>query len=619
MNAVATYANLDAAEIQRQDKLRELGLLEIEPVWLPGGIHELPPHLGWPVAAMIDETIIVTFSSDAGKGREAFEGRPDCVTRSTDGGETWSAPLRLWERIRHPDARGPGMRAIGVTPEGGVLISTSRGIFVSDDRGATWTHLDCQCLPSPEWGNVGPRIVAHPVHGLVMPAHAFGHEHRGDGADECFHLFVSHDQGMHWQTIRVATPGHFGPAEPTAFLCDGKLAVFSRNHAGPSTGRAGYWRTWSYFAQFTPDDATAGRPLAEQAWTCKLTNIFNRRMDTPDADYNPVSGRIEAVISKRNEGFPYPDNAYQTLSLWSIDPAAFFAGDANWRFDGVLLRSKGTQGRSRHPDFPPREGLHPAGAVIDEKRNLQHIFFFAGNRTHGGPDSGRTGIFRLSRTLDSQCLRTALLRTPNAAMDSRGFADSFATLAHWTLNGRPLGLAVDPADRDVVRRTIAPLPEGDVSAGDEGLRIRTRAPGHYGLYHELGTVLRDHTVTIKVRFLRCAQAGDSLGLVVSCGSQRLHIVWRSDGLYHRSARDQPPVRVCDLAMDHDWHDWIVSMQGGTAEVAMDGRVLARVPSLVDDWLGEDEAPLGLNVRSTSADDPVDVRVATVTLENHEDS
>jgi hypothetical protein len=36
----------------------------------------------------------VTFSSDAGKGLEAFAGRPDSVTRSTDGGQTWSEPLR---------------------------------------------------------------------------------------------------------------------------------------------------------------------------------------------------------------------------------------------------------------------------------------------------------------------------------------------------------------------------------------------------------------------------------------------------------------------------------------------------------------------------------------------
>ncbi len=619
MNAVAAYANLDAAEIQRQDALRETGVQEIEPVWLPGGTHDLPPHLGWPVAAMAGDAIIVTFSSDAGKGREAFEGRPDCVTRSTDGGKTWSEPLRLWERIEYPDARGPGMRAIGVTGQGNVLISTSRGMFRSEDQGRTWTHLQSQGLPPPKWGNVGPRIVAHPVHRLILPAHAFGVNYAGDGADECFHLFVSKDEGLRWEEVRIPTPGPFGPAEPTAFIHDGKLAIFSRNHAGPSTGRAGYWRTWCYFAQFVPEDAAAALPLAEQSWNCKLTNIYNRRMDTPDAGFNPASKRIEAVISKRNEGFPWHDNACQTLSLWSIDPDAFFAGDATWRFDGVLLRSKGTQGRSRHPDFPPREGLHPAGAVFDEKRNLQHIFFFAGNRTHGGSDSGRTGIFRLSRTLDRQRLRTALLRTPNAATDSRGFEDSFATLAHWTLNGRPLGLAVDPADRDVVRRMIAPLPEGDVSAGDRGLRIRTRAPGHYGLYHELGTVLRDHTVTLKVRFLRYAQDGDSLGLVLTYGSQRLHLAWRCDGVYHRTERDGPLVRACTRAMDRDWHVWTVAMRGGTAEVAMDGRVLARVPALADDWLGADDTPLGLYVRSASADDPIDVRVATVTLENHEDS
>jgi len=613
MNTVATYTHLDAAERQRQSTLRTLGLQKIEPVWVPGGIHDLPPHLGWPVAVMAGEVILVTFSSDAGKERSAFEGRPDCVTRSTDSGETWSKPVRLWDQVLHPEAHGPGMRAIGVTEAGHVLISTSRGLFQSKDQGQTWTHLQSRGLPPPQWGNVGPRILAHPEHGLVIAAHAFGVKRAGDGADECFHLFVSGDEGLSWKEIRVATPGPFGPSEPTAFLHEGKLAIFSRNHAGPSTGREGYWWTWSYFAQFFPEPAPATLPLAEQSWTGRLTNIYNRRMDTPDACFNPVSRRIEAIIPKRNEGFPYPDNGHQTLSLWSMDPEGFFSGAARWRFDGVLLRSKGTQGRSRDPDFPPREGLHPAGTVIDEKRNLQHIFFFAGDRTHRGPDSGQTGLFRLSRTLDTDQLRGQLRELDPDGAPAYRVEESFATLEAWTPNGGPLGLRISPDDRDVVRRTLAPLPDGEVSTDGEGLRIRTKAAGHYGLYHEEAVVFDDTTLTVQARVLRYPQEGDALGIVMNRGSQRLHLVLRRDGIYHRTDGEGPLKLLLSMDMDHDWHEWTLTIDHGMVTISRDGEELTRTGVWIDDHLGQEDAPIGIYVRSTATDDPVEVQVASLTL------
>jgi hypothetical protein len=47
MNVVTTYVNLGAADSGRQEDLRASGLQEIAPVWLPGGEHDMPPHLGW--------------------------------------------------------------------------------------------------------------------------------------------------------------------------------------------------------------------------------------------------------------------------------------------------------------------------------------------------------------------------------------------------------------------------------------------------------------------------------------------------------------------------------------------------------------------------------------------
>ncbi|MEI9808043.1 MAG: hypothetical protein WDO16_09310 [Bacteroidota bacterium] len=125
------------------------------------------------------------------------------------------------------------------------------------------------------------------------------------------------------------------------------------------------------------------------------------RDDTYGAQYNPVSGRIEAVATKRDWGLPYTESGYMTLGLWSIAPGDFQKGNNQWRYEGTLLRSKGEKSRVDYP----RDGFHPASTVIDEKNGVQHIFFYAGNRSHGedgAPDKGYTGIFRLSRTLDTK-------------------------------------------------------------------------------------------------------------------------------------------------------------------------------------------------------------------------
>jgi hypothetical protein len=50
------------------------------------------------------------------------------------------------------------------------------------------------------------------------------------------------------------------------------------------------------------------------------------------------------------------------------------------------------------------DGFHPAGAVINEKRGVQHIFIYSGH------PNGPAGVFRISRTLDTPKL-SAVLKT----------------------------------------------------------------------------------------------------------------------------------------------------------------------------------------------------------------
>ena len=67
-----------------------------------------------------------------------------------------------------------------------------------------------------------------------------------------------------------------------------------------------------------------------------------------------------------------------------MDPRDWATG--KWRREGRLLARKGRF-------YADAGGFHPAGAVIDAKRGLQHVFIYV------GAPNGPAGVFRISRTL----------------------------------------------------------------------------------------------------------------------------------------------------------------------------------------------------------------------------
>ncbi len=48
------------------------------------------------------------------------------------------------------------------------------------------------------------------------------------------------------------------------------------------------------------------------------------------------------------------------------------------------------------------DGFHPAGAIIDKKRGVQHIFIYIGH------PNGPAGVFRITRTLQTPKLKQLL-------------------------------------------------------------------------------------------------------------------------------------------------------------------------------------------------------------------
>ncbi len=625
------YLLMDSAEVNRQDQLKEKFLQEIEPVVLaePGETPYDHQHLGWPVATMVDDTIVVAFKTWPGKewhskGKIPYRG--PIIVNSVDGGKSWSQPIYPHEqndiKMIFPDIH-PGMLALGTTTSGKIIFAHRENVFISEDKGKKWKHHISEGLS----GN-GPRIINHPKYGLIHPGRT--------GGELLF--FVSEDEGYTWKKKSLPVDeSKFRLAEPTIFAWDKKFAFLIRNHSGPSTGSFGYFRTWSYHAQFIPTNIDSAKSIEDLNFDYGLSNIFVRRMDTNDVIYNPVTKRIEAVVTKRNEGFPYRDFDYMTLNLWSIDPDKFIKGHADWRFECVLLRSKGKKSRSFHPEFPPQagqsvhtpgsnayhpefppiDGMHPAGSVVDEKRGMQHIFIYYGNRTHSGPDSGKTGVFRISRTLDTDKLRDESRKLDNFDKIFQ-VNESFDTLDDWTPSGRPLMLWVEyeTVNRDIVRKLKEPLPNGLVRTDEHGLYIKTNMPGYYGLHNENTIVTHNYKLEFKAKIERYAIEGDSLGININYGAQRQHFILRKDGLYELAGPDKPR-RIKEMHMDNNWHVWNIEMNKGKSEIYMDGTHVANSSAMIDDRLGRNDAPINIYVRTIDPSDPVEMRMEYFKFENLE--
>jgi hypothetical protein len=143
-----------------------------------------------------------------------------------------------------------------------------------------------------------------------------------------------------------------------------------------------------------------------------VTNISsNRWPDTTALDFNPATKRFETVVTNRNGGAldEETDQSQQTVNLWSIAEEDLLAGRGEtWRYDGTLICFEHGMGdNAAGNDVDPIAGVdaaHPGGAVTDVQRGVQHVFIYSGRF------NGPAGIYRITRTLDTDKLRNAMQR-----------------------------------------------------------------------------------------------------------------------------------------------------------------------------------------------------------------
>ncbi len=312
------------------------------------------------------------------------------VLRSGDGGKTWSKPYDLRDSMRPEDRNRGGivplshrakfdrgnkspegykvhLHAIGTTRDGAVVAINNHGVFRSNDEGKTWEHFP-KALREDTFPhqiiNLGPRIVDHPKHGLMAFGNWFGEVDSYHKYAEQLVAIRSRDGGETWKVEEH--PAGFRQYEPAVLFHKDRFLFVTRDQ---TKVRSHKQMTWS----------PGKKPQITN------TNLVDPRLvDTVDFSFNPLTKRFEIVRSERHR---------MELWLWSMAPEDW--EKAQWRRECRLLAQKGKF-------YSTADGFHPAGAVIDRKRGVQHIFIYSGH------PNGPAGVFRITRTLDMGKLRKPL-------------------------------------------------------------------------------------------------------------------------------------------------------------------------------------------------------------------
>lgn len=376
----------DAAS--RLDKAQRAGVLELAPVHLPGPDAGPCNHFGWPIATMSGDTLVLVCRHIPGHNPKGA-GQPDesmsygIVLRSEDGGHTWSKPYDLRDSMSPEDRQRAGlvpvlhrakwdkdnpdkhgykvvMHAIGTTRDGAVVSVNPHGVFRSEDQGRTWKHFPTALREDTlthKGLNPGPQVFDDPSRGLLI----FG---SGDAGSPILPIFSSGDGGATWRVEDF--PVGFFQAEPSAVLYEGRYLIVTRDQTSKRSHQQITWQPGQ-------------KPQILD------TNLQDPRLvDTVDLSFNPVTRRLELVRSERYR---------MELWVWSMAPSDWDKGQ--WTRECRLLGREGVF-------YKTSDGFHPAGAVIDAKRGVQHIFVYSGH------PNGPAGVFRITRTLDTAKLSAAL-------------------------------------------------------------------------------------------------------------------------------------------------------------------------------------------------------------------
>ena len=400
---------------QEYERVRDNPLLDAHPIAVPreGQIIGENDYFMWPIGTRVDETDIVLFARKRyhfGRNRQKYPRSDEhsgirMITRSSDGGRTWTEPMDLFEQVDRWDRTlfGGWGGGLGVH-EGVVYLALNEGLYRSQDKGATWSlvvekpdldrvPLDPVPVPvvegevsqkkqapppvdAPLW-SPAMRITFDEEHGLIIwSTRGFKSEGRDGSVASHYGKYLcalySPDSGetWHYQEQKLPEGIYLNEITPVSYG-GGKVMFFLRQGGHDRHYAQGYSETGWFPFQFS------------------TTNVGPTKvMDTPDVIYNPQNERLEAVAPFRLLDQP------MELRLYSIGAKALADGASDWRYDGTLVRYKKPFGQS--------DGFNPVGGVIDPEAGLHRFHVW------GGDVSDRAAIFEYRRSLDTETLRKHL-------------------------------------------------------------------------------------------------------------------------------------------------------------------------------------------------------------------
>ena len=365
-------------------KFTDSQLMDVSPVVLPypESVVGINDYIDWPVATKVNDTIIILYDR-----RGCHFGCPDqsdsasgirMIIRSTDGGKTWSEPFDLMSVGRWSTTPFSGWGGGLGAKDGVAYAALNRGLYKSTDEGETWELVkdpDFSRIPK-DTHNPGMRLTFHPDKGLVIWT-TDDYSDRDPEYGKILRAVYSPDYGQTWHYEDQPLPDGISFSELTPLEHNGKLIFFNRN--GRNNTPQHYAQGWSETGWFPFQFA--------------LTNVYTESMDTPDVIHNPTTGRFEATASHRRGKGDGPQGQMK-LNLYSMAPNDLFSGNANWRYEGTLVRYQAVIGIGC-------DGFNPVGSVIHD--NKQYIYVW------GGDANGKAGIFQYTRSLDTEAVRSYLM------------------------------------------------------------------------------------------------------------------------------------------------------------------------------------------------------------------
>jgi hypothetical protein len=280
-------------------------------------------HLSWNKVLRIPKgTVILAYTAGTFHGNNG--GGSPAVSRSTDGGRTFSEPQILREFGPGLDYTQSGNQALGLDENGHLVLlamaftaDTTSHIFGwrSEDEGVTWEPVDTSALGPDKTGSVFGNIVPVQGQGIMV----LGHYRQGSKPHtRGIWLSTSRDQGRTWSPARRIADVH--AAEPVLVqTASGRLLGFFRSRGDKNLrGR-----------QYTSVSDDQGATWQTGLSVLDSEDNTRSRLAAPFAVENPDrKGEILVLTTERGK----VGETRGRIWLWRGD-----ARKPDWKRDRVLL------------------------------------------------------------------------------------------------------------------------------------------------------------------------------------------------------------------------------------------------------------------------------------------